>query len=489
MTTTRKTTWVVLASLAIAGVAGCGSSGGSTDGGGPPATTAATIRGPVQGFDGGLVVNGVAFRTSGATVRDDSGPASSLSGETEVRGRVAEGEVVTVRGSLDDGLASGQAAEIEVHHSVEGEVESKGPGRIVVSGTAVSVDDSTVVSDRNGNPLVSDDLAVGERVEISGHSDGRGGVRATSVQRSAQSAGTEREIRAWVVAVNGAIVDLSFTRGGPVEVTVDVSGISPAPSVTVGTFVEVKTVGAATGGVYPATSIKLEDDLAPGAGERVEVEGIVTSVGATEFTIGAQRVVATASTRLRGGTSEDLVVGVGMEAEGTLRADGVLEAQELKFKPSARVEANAAAVDAAAGTFQVLGLVVHVTPSTELRRFSALDELAGEFVQVRGYPTKDGAGLNATRIELLGGTSDRAFLRGVVQAKTPTSSLQILGIAIDTSAASFQGHARDPQPPPPLSPTEFFDAITVGETIVKVRWRPYPASTSEAIDEAELQND
>lgn len=482
MTTTRKTAWV-LSMVAVLGGAACGSSGGST-GGGPP-TASATVKGPVQSFDGGLVVNGVAFRTSGAAIRDDSGASTTLSGEAEVRGRVAEGEVVTVRGGLDDGGTSGHAAEIEVHHTVEGEIEARGPGRIVVSGTAVSVDDSTVLNDRNGNPLVSDDLAVGERVEISGHADGRGGVRATSVRRSADDAGTERELRAWVVGVSGTRVDLSFTRGGPVQVTVDVGGISPAPAVTVGTFVEVKTLGAADGnGVYTAVSIKLEDDLAPGAGERVEVEGIVTSVSATEFTIGAQRVVATASTQLRGGTSEDLVVGVGMEAEGTLRGDGVLEAQVLKFKPSARVEANAAAVDAGAGTFEVLGLAVHVTPSTELRSFSSLDQLAGQFVQVRGYPTRDGAGLNATRIELLGGTSDRAFLRGVVEAKTPTSSLRILGISVDTSAASFQDHTQAA-----MTGAAFFDAITVGETIVKVRWRPYPASTAQAVDEAELQAD
>jgi hypothetical protein len=498
MTTTRKNGRTVVAVLALVVSTACGGSSGTmgSDPGAPaspgdpgnPGTpvASATLKGSVQGLSSGLVVNGVAFRTSGARIRDDGGATSTLSGENEVRGRVAEGEVVTVRGVLDDGGTSGQATEIEVHHSVEGEVEAKGPGVVVVAGTTVSVDDSTRVADRNGNPLVSDDILVGERVEISGHDDGRGGVRATSVQESAQAAGSERELRAWVVAVSGTLVDLSFSSGGPAAVRVDVGGISPAPAVTAGTFVEVRTVGPADGsGVYTATSIHAEDDLRPQAADRVEVEGIVTALDAGGFTVGSQRVATTATTSFRGGTLDDLVVGVGLEVEGTLRADGVLEAREVKFRPSARVEANASAVDAAAGTFQVLGLVVHVTPSTELRNLASLGSLAaGAYVQVRGYPTLDGAGLNATRVELLGSApSDRAFLRGVVAAKTPTSSLQILGIAIDTSAASFRDHSNAS-----IGATAFFDAIATGQTIVKVRWRPYPASTSEPVDEAELQN-
>ncbi len=453
---------------------------------GAPTGSAATVKGPVQSFSGGLMVGGVAFRTSGATIRDDGGPAAALSGETEVRGRVGEGEVVTVRGRLDDGGASGEATEIEVHHSVEGEVEAKGPGAFVVAGATVSVDDSTLLADRNGNPLVPDDIAVGERVEVSGDADGRGGVRATSISESTQPAGSEREVRAWVVAVSGTVVELSFSPGGPVAVRVDVGGVSPAPSVAVGTFVEVRTLGPAdANGVFTATSIHVEDELEPGAGEQVEVEGIVTALDATGFSVGAQRVVTSPTTEFRGGTADDLVVGVGLEVEGALRDDGVLEAHEVKFQPSARVDANATAIDAAASTLEVLGLVVHVTPSTELRNLSSLGALpADASVEVRGFPTRDGAGLNATRLELLNAApADRAFLRGVVSAKRPTSSLQILGIAIDTSAAEFHDTADAA-----IGSTAFFDAIATGQTIVKVRWRPYPASTSAPVDEAELEN-
>lgn len=484
MTTTRKNGWTALAAVVLATFTACG--GGGTSGAPSPSTAAVTLTGKVQGFSGGMLVNGVALRTAGAAIRDDSGPAAALSGEAEVRGRVGEGEVVTVRGRLDDGGASGQATEIEVHHSVEGELEAKGPGTIVIGGATVSVDDSTAVADRNGNPLVTDDLVLGERVEVSGHADGRGGIRATSVRESAQPSGSERELRAFVVAVSGTIVDLSFSPGGAVAVRVDVGGIAPAPAAAVGTFVEVRTAGPADAdGVYAATSFHAEDDLEPAAGEQVELEGIVTALDTSGFTVGAWRVATSAATEFRGGTVDDVVAGVALEVEGVLRADGVLEAHEVKFRPSARVDANAATVDPAAATVVVLGLTVHVTPSTELKNVASLAALpAGAHVEVRGSPTRDGTGLDATRLELVDATpADRAFLRGVVAAKTPTSSLEILGVAIDTSAASFRDLSSAA-----IGAAAFFDAIVPGQTIVKVRWRPYPATLAAPVDEAELEN-
>lgn len=486
MMTARKA-WA--AAMAVALSTACG--GGSSDpagggGGGGAAGGPVTVTGAVQGLSGGLAVNGIAFRTSGASLREDGGAPVVLAGEDQIRSRLHDGQVVTVRGRLDDGGGSGEAAEIELHDLIEGEIEARGPGHVVVAGTQVSLDDATRVADRNGNPLVSDDLAPGERVEVSGHADGRGGVRATSIRESSDAAGTEREVRAFVVAVAGSVLDLAFSPAGPVALRVDVSGISPAPALAVGDFVEVRALGPPdSSGVLRATAIHREDDLRPQPRDRVEVEGIVTALDASGFTVGDQRVTAGAGTELTGGTAEDLVVGVGVEVEGVLRDDGVLVADEVKFRPSVRIEANAAAVDAAAGTLSLLGLVIHVTPSTELRNLAALADLpASANVQVRGNPTRDGGGIDATRLELLeAAPSDRAFLRGVVAAKTPVSSLEILGIAVDTRAAEFRDRADAA-----MGASAFFDAIVTGRTVVKVRWRPYPASTAAAVDEAELEN-
>lgn len=179
-------------------------------------------------------------------------------------------------------------------------------------------------------------------------------------------------------------------------------------------------------------------------------------------------------------------MGVKVEAEGVLGSDGVLAASKVKFRPVVRIDANVDSVDASAASLSMLGLTIHVTPSTDVRGFSGLSSIPpGARVEVRGTPTRDGSAIDAIRIELIDTrSSDRAFVRGVVTEKTATSQLKLLGLAIDTRGASFRNRA-DAE----IGATAFFDAITPNQTIVKVRWRPYPASTAAAVDEAELEND
>jgi hypothetical protein len=187
-----------------------------------------------------------------------------------------------------------------------------------------------------------------------------------------------------------------------------------------------------------------------------------------------------------GGTIDDVVLGVKVEAEGTMGADGILSASKVKFRPVVRIDANVESVDAAGATLSVLGFTVRVTPSSDTRGFTSLAELTGgAHVEVRGSPTRDGSAIDAMRIELVDtASSDRATLRGVVTEKTATSQLKLLGLAIDTRAASFRNHA-DAR----IDAAAFFDALVPNTTVVKVRWRPLPASTSAPVEEAELEND
>jgi hypothetical protein len=76
---------------------------------------------------------------------------------------------------------------------------------------------------------------------------------------------------------------------------------------------------------------------------------------------------------------------------------------------------------------------------------------------------------------------DRALLRGVVTAKTPTSSLTIAGHVIDTSRAQFRDTLDNA-----LTPAAFFAAVTTGKTVVKVRWRPF-IDASKPVEEAEIE--
>jgi hypothetical protein len=484
MTTTTQRFSAALAILLLAACGGSSSSDSTTP---PPGTPVqAIVSGAAQSTASGLVVNGITFQTRGAVVTTDDTPAPvTLAGDDDFRTHIRDGMVVRIRGSHDDS-GSGRANEIEVHDLLEGAIDDRGPGHVRVGGVDVSFDDSTHFEDNGGRRIGSDDFSSGERVEISGHSDGRGHIRATSIRKSSATE-LEREVRAWIVSANGSVLDLSFEKGGAPALSVDVSGIVPAPSLAVGDFVEVKTRGAAdASGVFAATAIHEEDDFAAGASVRMEIEGIVSSSDANGFIVAGQQVAYTSSTEFVGGTIDDVVPGVKVEAQGTIGSDGVLSASKVKFRPVVRIDANADAVDASASTLSLLGLTVRVTPSTDVRGFSDLASIpAGARIEVRGSPTRDGSAIDAMRIELIDASSnDRAFLRGVVTEKVGTTQLKLLGLTIDTTGASFRSHADAP-----MSASAFFDAVTPNQTVVKVRWRPYPSSTAVAVDEAELEND
>jgi hypothetical protein len=461
---------VLVASLLSA----CGG-GGSAPGGQPPRSSA-LVTGAVQSTSGGLAVNGVAFATAGArlTSSDEAGPITL---GDDAGGHLRRGMVVTVRGRLDD-AAHGEATEIEFHDPLEGEVEAHGPGEVVVSGVHVSLDGDAELEDQHGGPVHAADLAVGTRVAISGHADSRGGLRATLVRERAAEA--EQEVRGIVVAVSGSVLDLAFLPGGPVGVRVDVSGIVPAPAIAVGTLVEVKTSGAAVGGVSTAVAIHAEAELEAEHGDEVEVEGIVSAGSAAAFTVAGQQVVTDASTAYEGGTPSDVAPGAELEAEGALQADGSLLAARVRFRAAARLDANVDALDLAAGTLTTLGITVRVTPSTELEGVAGLAGLAaGDEIEVRGIPAADG-GVDAIRLALRSTTpADRAFLRGVVTAKS-ASGVSIVGVPVDLTGASANGY-------PSLQ--ALLDAVTVNQTVVKVRWRPYPASTTAPVDEVEIDAD
>jgi hypothetical protein len=484
MTTTRQILAAFTTTLLLGACGGGSSDGGDATAGGPGATqpTEAVTVGAVQSTASGLTVNGVTFRTSGARLTSDD-DSVTLSGEDHVKSHVREGMVVRVRGTRDD--SGGHATEIELHDLLEGRIDDRGPGRVRVGGVEVSVDDSTIFEDHRGGRLGPDDFSGGERIEVSGHADDKGGLRATSVRKSGLTE-VEREVKAWVVAVNGAVVDLAFSKGGAPAVQVNVSRLSPAPSLSAGDFVEVKSRAEVDASGIPfATELHHEDDLSAGANVRLHLEGLVGAVDGGGFTIAGQRVAVGASTVYVGGTRDDVVPGVKVEAEGTIGADGVLAASKVKFRPLVRVEASVTSVDAAASTLSILGLTAHVTPATDLRGASGLAAIpAGARVEVRGSPTRDGRGVNAMRVEVIDEEpADRAFLRGVVTAKTGTSGLEILGLSIDAGGAEFRSLADAP-----MSAGAFFDAVVPGRTLVKVRWRPYPATTAAAVDEAELEH-
>ncbi|MFT3916796.1 MAG: DUF5666 domain-containing protein [Anaeromyxobacteraceae bacterium] len=486
---------LLLALVASSFVAACGGSAGPKGDGNGPAATGPTSRGAISAITAaGFTVNGTTYRVAGArlSMPDEAVASVTLASNADLSKYLVTGMIVTVRaagtaaGALSEGSSGGEAeaAEVEFEHEVEGEVEAHDANSLDVLGHHVSMDDDTNVVDRHGDKVDRTSLTAGTRVEVSGHGDGKGGLSATMVRVRDDRQGEDQEVKGWVVAVSGTTVDLSFSKGGTSELAIDVSKITPAPVIAVDDFLEVKTDGSKNdAGALFALSVKQEDereDESEHQGEH-EVEGIVTNLTLTGFSIGDTKVSYSASTSYVGGTADDLVEGVKVEVEGAVGQDGVLAASKIQFKASVRIEANVEARDETAGTITVLGLKVNVTPSTQGLGVAAAT--VGTAVEVRGTMSKDGTAVNATRFELKDfKPANRAFLRGLVTAKT-ASSVTIAGIVVDLSKASLNDLAEGG-----MTLEAFLAAVTPGTTIVKARWRPYPDSTSAPADEAELDN-
>jgi len=198
-----------------------------------------------------------------------------------------------------------------------------------------------------------------------------------------------------------------------------------------------------------ATRLSPADDETRDAehGDEVEREGLITRfVSATDFDVAGKPVTTSSSTTFEGGAAADLALNVRVEAEGSLDANNVLVAANIKIKRAgiAELKGNITAVDATAGTVTLLGVTVTVTADTRLEdesdaqveHFSLTNLAVGDTVAVRGFESPIGSGaITATRLE-----RDRpkttVVVGGFFQATT-APQFTILGITIDATSAQI----------------------------------------------------
>ena len=181
----------------------------------------------------------------------------------------------------------------------------------------------------------------------------------------------------------------------------------------------------------------------------------------------------TPSTEFRGGTIDEIIVGVKLSAEGRL-ANGILTAKHVKFHAGVKLEGNIAAVDLMAKTFTITGLsgvTVNVNSQTEFKanggnQITDLNDLlVGDHVRVRGL-IGGGNSVIAIRVEQRS-PDDEVDLQGPVQVLS-NPNLTILGVTVNTSALNNDDfHGLNDQP---IGRTAFFNAVQVG-TLVKLKGR------------------
>ena len=460
----KRAVFAAFSLIAAVSMTACsGSESGSAFPGGDTTFKAAVSKGVVTAL-GSVVVNGVKFNIDTAAVKIDDNPSAA--------DQLKVGMVVKVRGSSDNATMTGTATHVDANDALEGTISAVGANSITVMGQTIQIEDNvTRLNDDNTvKTLAAAGFAAGQVVEVHGFADDQGGLRATRVAKKVSG---EFEVKGFVTST-GTTFGLALTPGGASVLTV--TGTLPAGAV-VGSFVQVKSNTAAAAGAITATSVKLEDAIGA-AGEKVEVEGIVTTGNVDSFTVNGQQAITSSATVFEGGLKTDFVVGIKVEAEGPLNAAGAIVATKVSFRSNIRIEADATAVTATSLT--VLGKTVAINTFTRIDNGPIA---IGNHVEVRAIPDRDG-NLIATRIRVRNADT-RAFLQGPVSAvDSATGSLTILGNTISTSGAQFRASFDSSEAA--VASAAFFAQVKPNVTVVKVKWDPFTSITA-AVKEAEIE--
>ena len=424
---------LLLAGLPTVLLACGGGSGGGNEGGGPIVGIdrgGVTIsQGPINGF-GSVIVNGVRYSTTGASITIDDRPGT----EADLRA----GQVVRVEGTVDATGTSGTARSIAFNDDVEGPVQSidAAAAQLVVLGQTVQVGRSTSFDD-SISPRSLEGLAVGDRVEVSGLVNADGLISATRIERKPALATVEVKGSASAVdsnarrfSINLLTVDYStaqlsnFAAGAPVNGDlVEAHGSLNAAGVLIATRLERRS----------ASLEGTTDDSA-------DLEGLVTRyVSSVDFDVAGQRVTTTGTTVYQGGGAANLALGANVEVEGGFDANARLIASRIEFRRESNVEISALvdSVNVTAGSLVVLGVTVRTNALTrfedhsdaDLPRFSLADLRAGDYVELSAYD--DGGGLLASLLER-DDADDRLEVEGPASA-VAAPEFTIAGIRITTN--------------------------------------------------------
>lgn len=475
--------FTVLGAVGLAGLlsaCGSGSPSASASAGGASGSGSASASGTVTGF-GSIFVNGKKFETENVEVRiGDDNPKHCQVNVSSTCG-LKKGMTVTVNGSFSGNRHT--ANTVRQKDAVEGLVESVAADQLVVMGQTVLVD-STTIFDNNFSP------AAGDFVEVNGLIQPNGIIQATFIEK--KLANVTPEVRGYV---SSHVAGSSTFRIG--SLIVDYVGAiiadMPPPNGNNwdGLFVEVKGANASafnsTTTTLTASKVELEQKGFGDDVDEFEVEGFVTDIISVDlntrvarFFIGTTEVRTTGGTEFREGTIDEVVIGAKVSAEGRLE-NGVLIATHVKFKESARLEGDIAAVTGTTPTqtLTIKGLPGVIVMTNDQTRIDNGPLQANLHVRVRGRLS--GANIIiATRIKVESSSKDDVILQGQVQAAADPS-LTILGVVVITTGVQFQGHDDGL-----ISRAAFFTALTVNETLVKVKgkWN----GTTVIWDEAELED-
>jgi hypothetical protein len=251
-----------------------------------------------------LIVNDVAYDTSGASV--------VINGEPGSVGRLHSGHIVSIKGTVPEKGGKATADEITLVSEVRGEITA----------VNVSAGTLTVLGQVVRAPAGVSGLERGMLVKVSGFADAAGVFNASSIDIEAAQA---------VAQVKGVVQSLDSDRaelrvGGLV---VDYSSAAVKGTVAQGVTVIVQGMSAGTGSSLAASSVEVYQGVGePGA--KGDLEGIITAFASEQdFDVNGQQVLADSDTKyVLHGT--ELGVDVQVKVKGRFDAAGVLVADKIQ---------------------------------------------------------------------------------------------------------------------------------------------------------------
>lgn len=381
--------WV--ASLIAAGVlVACGGGGGGdlagVGTGGTGTVSSAVTVGSISGF-GSVIVAGVRFDDTGASVADEDG-------NTRSRADLRLGMVTTISGTADFVAGTGRASQIVYGSEIVGPVNGidLARGTFTVLGATVSVKPTTVFDERL-NGLAA--LRTGDLVEVYGaYNAATGAYTATRIEP--RSSVSRYRLRGPVSGLDGA--RRRFVLAG---VVIDYQAVPAAQlsGLAEGQILRVSSSRGPAGGVWSVDSVSGARRAALADGE-AKVEGSLSQLlSPTSFVVDGVTVDA-ARARIKG----SLVQGVRVEVEGTVR-NGVLIADEVDtsdedassteaFEITAVIEA----FDPATQRFTLRGQAVDASATVIFEGGSRSNLANGRKIELKGWFDASRSVVVATRI-------------------------------------------------------------------------------------------
>ena len=363
----------------VAAVAGCGGGGSPADSVVTATPASAFTLGTITGF-GSIIVNGVRFDESSASVTDDDGTQRTAAA-------LALGMRVEVdSGAVDAASATAHAAAVRFGSLVLGPVAAVdvAASTLTVLGQVVDVSTSTVFSDSLSAGLSA--VAVRAVVEVHGLVNAATGhITATRIESA--TGATAYKLRGTVAALDSTAK--TFMINGTLVSYAGLAVSAVPATLANGVTLRVVLATAQSGGVWVAQSLGLKRTK-PQDSEAAEVRGRITAfTSSASFSVDGLVVDASAASFPDG--SSGLALGVAVEVQGKT-SNGVLLARRVEIESSHLGDDDHAwhlfgaitAVNAAARTFVVRGTTVSYGDATTYVNGSLADLLVGRKLHVKG---------------------------------------------------------------------------------------------------------